>query len=216
MTDDADLEALRAADPVDIETLPTPDTPAARALFERITMTDTDVRTTDAPPSATPTRPSRRIVAAVAAVAVLIAGTLGALALTNGSEDDGRVASTPTTGGADTPISPGGNASASCVEMYDLASLENREIAFDGTVRSVAGDEVTFTVNEAFSGVDAGEITLKGAEMLGGVTSAGAAMSLERGSRLLVAGDGGFAWSCGFTQPYDSAAAAEWRAAFAG
>ena len=215
MTDDADLEALRAADPVDIESLPNPDAPAARALFERITMTDTDVRT-DASPSATPTRPSRTIVAAVAAVAVLIAGALGALALANGSEDDGRVASAPTTEGADTPISPGGNGSASCVEMYDLASLENREIAFDGAVRSVAGDEVTFTVNEAFSGVDAGEITLKGAEMLGGVTSAGAAMSLERGSRLLVAGDGGFAWSCGFTQPYDSAVAAEWRAAFAG
>jgi hypothetical protein len=29
----------------------------------------------------------------------------------------------------------------------------------------------------------------------------------------LVAGDGSFAWSCGFTQPYDASVAADWKAA---
>jgi hypothetical protein len=31
---------------------------------------------------------------------------------------------------------------------------------------------------------------------------------------LLVAGDDGFAWSCGFTQPYDRVVAACWAAVF--
>jgi hypothetical protein len=36
-------------------------------------------------------------------------------------------------------------------------------------------------------------------------------VSLAPGTRLLVSGDGGFAWSCGFTQPYDDATASQWR-----
>lgn len=30
------------------------------------------------------------------------------------------------------------------------------------------------------------------------------------------AGDGGFAWACGFTQPYDEAVAAQWKEVFGG
>jgi len=31
------------------------------------------------------------------------------------------------------------------------------------------------------------------------------------GTRQLVAGDGGFAWGCGFTQPYDADLADQWN-----
>ncbi len=55
---------------------------------------------------------------------------------------------------------------------------------------------------------------IAGARTLPGVTSAEPAVSIEPGTRLLVAGDGGFAWSCGFIQPYDAAGARQWSEAF--
>lgn len=175
-------------------------------------MSDSDLPTTT---STTSTR-QRLVMAAAAAVAVvlLVAGGL-ALAGNDGSGDD--LASTTTTadpGGG--PINPGGSSLTSCVELYDLQTLANREVAFDGTVASVDGDDVTFTVNRWYRGGDGAEVTLAGASTLGGVTSAGEPTPLGPGTRLLVAGDGGFAWSCGFTQPYDDAIAAEWAASLAG
>ena len=100
-----------------------------------------------------------------------------------------------------------------CVETYTAATLANRDVAFDGTVTAIDGDSATFAVNEAFLG-DLGEtITLQAAGMTGtSVTSAGGP-SLADGERYLVAGDDGFAWACGFTQPYDEAIAAEWAEA---
>ena len=47
-----------------------------------------------------------------------------------------------------------------------------------------------------------------------GTTSAGPAAMLEPGVRLLVAGDGRFVWSCGFTQPYQTSVARQWRNVF--
>jgi len=102
----------------------------------------------------------------------------------------------------------------SCLEVYDLQTLANRELAFDGTLVSLDGDEATFTVNEWYRGGDSGEITLAGAAGLSGLTSVGPAATLEPGTRLLVAGDGGFAWACGFTQPYDPKVARQWEEVF--
>lgn len=202
---DDELEALRDADPLDPATVPSSDSPQARALLERITMTEP----TDA--TATPSSHTRWI--AAAAVLVVLLGVGGALLTTNDDDPGGDLAqATVTTGGG---ITPGGSM-GSCVELYDLQTLTNREIAFDGTVTAVAGDEVTFTVNEWYRGGDTSEVTLAGASSLGGLTSAGDPVSLAPGARLLVAGDGGFAWSCGFTQPYDPDVAADWAEALSG
>jgi len=104
-----------------------------------------------------------------------------------------------------------------CVEIYSAEALTNREVAFDGTVSAVSDDEVTFAVNEWFKGGSGDEITLEGATALGGFSSVGdAAIGVSTGERLLVSGDGGFAWTCGFTKPYSAALAAEWKAALAG
>ena len=102
----------------------------------------------------------------------------------------------------------------SCVEVYDLQTLANRELAFDGTIKTLDGDKATFTVNQWYRGGDTGEITLAGAAGLSGLTSGGPAATLEPGTRLLVAGDGGFAWACGFTQPYEAEVARQWEEAF--
>lgn len=101
----------------------------------------------------------------------------------------------------------------SCVETYSLDALENRDFAFEGTVTAIEGDAVTFAVKEAFAGDVSDTVTLTATGMTGtAVTSAGGP-SLVEAQRYLVAGDGSFAWACGFTQPYDPAVAGDWREA---
>ncbi|HVT75909.1 MAG TPA: hypothetical protein VHD87_02680 [Acidimicrobiales bacterium] len=208
---DDELDALRAADPVDPASVPSADSPEARVLYERITMTQPSGADVVAQ-----ARRRNRIIAAVATAIVVLGGA--SIALTRGDDDTSPNTATATTrGGA---ISPGGASMGSCVETYDLTTLTHRETAFDGTVERVAGDKVTFKVNEwyrgAASGAESSEVTLSGASTLGGQTSAGGAVSIDPGTRLLVAGDGGFAWSCGFTQPYSPTLARQWKDTIAG
>jgi hypothetical protein len=214
---DDELAALRDADPFDPADVPSPTRPEAVALFERITMADT----TSAGRRETSQPPRRRTTLAAAAVVVaVIAVAGGAFALSRDGETsrtntpDEPFTPVPSESPTSAPVTPGGPSSASCVEIYDLTTLASRETAFDGTVVAVAGDEVTFAVNRWYTRKGGEAITLKGASTLAGTTSAGDAVSLERGTRLLVAGDGGFAWSCGFTQPYDAARAEQWADAF--
>ena len=213
MPDPDEMERLRRADPVDGASLPSPTDAEARALFEEITMTDTDT-TTRHPGAASPS-PTRRKQVALGAVAAALLLVLAVAALARDGESDpapGRseVADEPITPGTEGAITPGGSL-ASCVEHYDLVTLTHREMAFDGTITAVDGDSVSFTVATWFRGGSASTITLQGAAVLGGLTSAGPSVGLTPGTRLLVAGDGGFAWSCGFTQPYADAVAQEWE-----
>ena len=214
---DDDIDALRRADPLDLTSLPAPHEPEAQALFERITMTDTiNHPATDphepAPPAG---RRTRVFLAAAAAAAVIVLAIVGgALALRGDDDEPDLIAQAPST--TNQPIITGGPALGSCVEIYDLQTLANRETAFDGTVVSVDGDRVTFTVNEWFRGGSGDEVTRDGASTLGGLTSAGPSLALEPGTRLLVAGDDTFAWSCGFTQPYDEDVARQWHEVLAG
>ena len=213
MAEEDELEMLRAVDPVDVGDLPHPGGLEARALFERITMTDTEVAPTETPTPA-PVPPNKRplALAAVAAAIVLI-GAVAAFALTRPATNDAPDENTPA--GSDAPISPGGGM-ALCIEMYDLETLPNRDVAFAGTVKSIDGDKVTFSVDEAFKGVTGDEVTLEGAQGLSGLTSASEGVTLEPGAKMLVSGDDGFVWTCGFTQPYDAEVAAQWKAALAG
>ena len=198
-----ELERLARADPVDQASLPSAGDQRARALFEEITMSD------PTPQATTPQPKTIWIVGAAAAVALLIAAVAG---LAVSRDDDSPSDSEDVASG---PISPGGATSGSCVEVYDTDTLANREVAFDGTVSTVEGDSVTFTVNAAFKGVSTETVTLNGAVALSGMSSAGSSgTALEPGARMLVAGDGGFAWSCGFTQPYDPGVAGEWSQVF--
>lgn len=204
-----ELELLRRANPVaDVDALDD-ELAAMAARIERTIMQNEEHEQT----------PQRRRLATAAAAVVAVLGIAAGVVLISDDGHDGVTASpsTETTAVDSEPITPGGGISpggaASCVEQYDLTTISNREMALDATVESVDGDSITFTVNEWLRGGDEASITLQGASALGGVTSVGETVSVEPGTRLLVAGDGGFAWSCGFTQPYDSAVADEWRAA---
>lgn len=98
----------------------------------------------------------------------------------------------------------------SCVESYSLATLPNRDFAFDGTVTGIDDDEVAFAVNEVFAGDIGASVTLTATGMTGTAITSTSGTTLTVGQRYLVAGDGEFAWSCGFTQPYDAAVASDW------
>ena len=213
MAENDDTAALQRVDPVDPASLPTAHGPAARALFERIIMTNATTESLPAPPPPQPPRRRLWLVATAAACLVVLGGII-ALSATGDDAPLREVADPPTT--SSDVVTPGESVGASCVEIYDLTTLANREIAFDGSVETVSGDHVTFTVNDWYRGGTDGEVTLAGASSLSGLTSAGGATSLEPGTRLLVAGDGGFAWSCGFTQPHDEQVARDWRRVLGG
>jgi len=104
---------------------------------------------------------------------------------------------------------------ASCVEQYTVATLRNRTIAFDGTVTSVRGNDVEFTVNKAFRGVSTSDVTLTAEGMTGTTITSVGGPTLRVGDRYLVAGEDHFAWACGFTQSYDPAVADQWASTFA-
>lgn len=199
--DDPLLDALRAVDPVDPDRLPGHADAAPAALLKETIMSTAETHLH---------RPSRRWLVPVAAAIALFAAVGGAVVVANNnSVEDVSSATNPDTnvGG----ISPGGSL-ASCVEAYDLTTLTNRETAFSGSVTSVSGDRVTFRVDEWFRGGDSAEVNLTSST--GGAITPDGGTAFEPGARLLVAGDGGFAWACGYTQPYDKAVAADWAEAF--
>lgn len=83
----------------------------------------------------------------------------------------------------------------------------------DGTVTGIDGDEVAFGVSEVFAGDIGASVTLTASGMTGTAIMSAGDTTLTVGHRYLVAGDGEFAWSCGFTQPYAAAVASDWAEA---
>lgn len=167
----------------------------------------------------------------IAAVCLLLAGVAGAVVLSGddatpddqvaqpSTDDEPLPGDDPAASGG--PSDPAGSSElTSCVELYSPETLGNRDYAFDGTVTSVDGPNITFAVNELFSGgaelVSAdGTVTLDH-QGNAGMLFAPEGPALESGTRVLAAGDDGFLWSCGFTQLHSEATATEWRNALAG
>lgn len=216
-----ELERLRAADPAPSDVIDQLATSTrARALRAELIM-QTDNSTQDSISTSTWRRTA---LAGMALVAVALGGVAFALQLTGDSgvpsvdaaepvttPDDGT---TPGTGEQPDAVPPGGGM-AMCVAGYSPDTLAEREVAFAGTVTAMEGDDITFDVEEVFRGDVGGTVTLGGAELLGGITPDNPT-PVAVGDRVLVAGDGGFAWGCGFTQLHDEDVAATWRDALTG
>jgi hypothetical protein len=152
--------------------------------------------------------------AGIALVAVVVVGRVPAA-------DPGIAVASPSPGSQVAAASPSqlppvGPVSASCVERYSPQTLADRSFSFDGTVDSIAGDEVTFRVGHWFKGAAGDSVTLTATGMTGTAITSVGGPHLEVGERYLVAGEEHFAWACGFTQPYDASVAAEWAAATSG
>lgn len=195
------LAALRRADPLDPADAP-PDTsgPHATTLFHEITNTDA----TYTPARAPVTRPLFRMAMAMGGIAVVAVAIIGVTVARTGDGQPDQIA-----GGI--PIA----SPAMCIESYDLQTLANRDVAFDGNLDSIEGDTVIFTVNTWFTGGSADQVTLDAAGLVGGITSISpVGATFEIGSRYLVSGSGGFVVACGFTMTYDSAIAGDWATVF--
>lgn len=193
-TEQDPLDALRAADPIDVELLSSASLARIRARVRE------DVMNTPAPRRVS-WRPRLIGLAGVAAAAAV------ALALTFGGRGQAPVT------GPGGSIAPG---AATCVEPYTKAALANRAFAFDGTVSAIDGERVTFSIGRSFKGASGATITLDAQGMTGTTITSAGGPTLAVGGRFLVAGDDRFAWGCGYTQPYDDAVAAEWVAALGG
>ncbi len=111
------------------------------------------------------------------------------------------------------PSVPLGDAMAMCLDAESAGTIADRDFAFDGTVTAIGDEErVTFTVNRVFVGDVGGETTLVATGMAAGHLTSNGGPGMEVGGRYLVSGDEDFVWSCGFTQTYSDALAAEWDA----
>ncbi len=162
------------------------------------------------------------IVGVIALAVAFGSGTLG----TGGAASPGPIAANPTPtdppaatvdpGASGDPIPSGnpaaGGGVASCL-IYDPANLPTFDVAFDGTVTAVAGDQVTFTVNQGWKGAGK-SITLTvpttDSALLGPMPE------LAEGGRYLVTAFGPRINACGYTLEYDATTAAAWAAAFGG
>lgn len=181
------FDELRHADPVQSRPAPSESKARVWARIQEVNMS-------------TSTPPSRAIGWGLGAGAIAVAAAV-ALAVFFGP------------GASPTPSQDPGPGIGSCVETYSLEALANRDFAFDGTVAVIDGDQVTFDINQSFSGSLGDQLTLTATGMTGtSITSAGGP-SLAEGQRYLVAGDDTFVWACGFTQPYDAGVAADWEEA---
>ncbi len=195
--------ALRRADPLDPADVPADTSgPHATTLFHEITNIDTAYVPARAPVG----RPLFRMALAMGGVAAVAVAIIGLTVVRNGAGQVDQIA-----GGV--PIA----SAAMCLESYDLETLANRDVAFDGTLESIEGDMVSFDVNAWFTGGSADQMTLDATGLVGGITSVSpTGATFEIGSRYLVSGSGGFVFACGFTMTYDTAIAADWANAFGG
>lgn len=209
ITDDQLDKQLRAANPFPPkQSLTDLDRQAQQALYEEI------INMSDTEPTATP-QPARRMHVIVAFAVAVVAAASVVFVIIRNDDDGARVATNATTTVDSSPatLTPSIGL-GSCVEVYSLETLRNRAVAFDGTVASIDGSQVTFTVNHWYKGGDGATATLDGNGMTGGAITSAGALTLLIGDRYLVAGDDGFVWSCGFTQPFDETLAQMWRTAF--
>lgn len=196
------MEVLRGADPLDPRDVPKDTSGAhARALFQEVTSMDTMQEDSTA---TTVRAPRRRLALATAAAALAVVVAVGAVILSGGdTAPDENIA-----GGE--PIA----SSAMCVEFYDLTTLANRDVAFDGTLVAVEGDRAVFDVNRWFTGGSGDQATLDANGLTGGAVTSLGGPGLEVGTRYLVSGSGGFVWACGFTMTYDTGIANQWAEVF--
>jgi hypothetical protein len=113
----------------------------------------------------------------------------------------------------------------SCPEPYSTAAVARRDFAFDGTVTAIEGAGTSsaaaslvtvsfqvheWLVHESLVGKRAATVQVRMPAPYRPQRSE-SAPSYFVGTRLLVSGDDGTAWACGFTRYHDEDTAAAWR-----
>lgn len=196
-TDQDPIELLRRSNPVNVDQLPSASLARIRARVQENVMTDIQS-------GADRDRPVRRGLLPLGVAGVT---ALAALALIVGGPKGTAPVASPSDGGG------GGGAIGSCIR-FELEILAQQELAFDGTVTAVDGEAVTFAVANWFRGSGDASVTLTEVGLGSGAVTSVPIVDFEVGGRYLVSGAGGIVTGCGYSQPYDDAAAADWASAF--
>lgn len=145
-------------------------------------------------------RQPNRIPRFAAAVAVLVAVVaVGSIVLAGNDEPD--------TSGPALELTAGPHDAMAMCLAFDVATLATMPVAFEGTVRTVEGEQVTLDVDTWFTGGDSGQVQITapaGLEaLIGGI-------EFLVGEQYLITATDGVVNYCGYSGP----ATPEFRAAF--
>lgn len=203
MNDDELRQRLRSADPA--SALPPGDPAGVARLVEDVMSTELTTENRE-----TGTRERSPLTWLVAAAAVLViagVGIVGVRALTDDPAPD-PVASDETSLELAVPESA---PTAKCM-VPNAEALAPADVAFDGTVTSIEGDNVTLEPTTWYVGGPATFVVLDApSEQMQEVASG---VSFEVGGRYLVSAVDGDVTLCGFSAPYDPQLAAVYQQAF--
>lgn len=152
------------------------------------------------------------LVAAAAIIVIAGVGFLGVRALTGGSEDPvpGGVAASPSV----TELDVAATAAMGKCMVPNAEVLASADVAFDGTVTGIVGDQVTLEPSRWYAGdeTDTVVVSAPSAQM----QQVASAVSFRTGERYLVTATAGHVSPCGFSAPYSDKLAALYAEAFPG
>jgi hypothetical protein len=203
---DEELEArLRASDPA--ASLPPAAPHEVARLLEDVMATEL---TTESRETGTRNRgPLTWLVAAAAVLVIAGVGIFGVRALT-GDSDPTPTAGAPAPSATHLEVSaPAGSAKCAVPSAETLATAE---VAFDGTVTGIVGEEVTLEPTHWYAGDPTDTVVVTApSEQMQRVASG---VTFEPGGRYLVSATAGQVSLCGFSAPYDEGLAAIYAEAF--
>ena len=197
---------LRAADPA--ATLPPAD-PAAVDRFREGAVT----RDVLGESRADGTRGRSRLTWVVAAAAALVIVGVGLFVLTRGDEATDPPPAPAPAGTTELTAPTGATTAGRCLPPAADLLAADADVAFDGTVTSVAAGEATLTTTHWYAGRPTETVVVRApSEQMQRLLSA---VDLQEGERYLVAGDRrGSVMLCGFSDHYDPRLAALYAEAF--
>jgi hypothetical protein len=216
------IDRLRAADPIRAQDVPDASLARVSARVQEHMMSHKQVE-----PTVPPIRRPLALIGGLAlagAVALTVAYGSGIFGTGSGVRSPGPVAAIATPSQSPTPSArpapsgnpgpsarpPAGSGVASCL-VYDPANLPIFDVVFDGTITTIAGDQVTFEVNDGWKGVG-GSVTLTAPKT--DIALVGPMPDFKVGNRYLVTAGGSTINACGYTLAYDAGTAADWAAVF--
>ncbi|WP_167736020.1 hypothetical protein [Nocardioides sp. 503] len=227
MNDDELQQRLRAIDPAS-DLTPADPARVARLLEDTMNTDLTDTSTESTGPGTGPGAPGRTarrrgpLTWVVAAAAVLIAGVGVFSLLGNDPESDDVPSATGSSSASEgaTTTSPtvtelGAPAAANAKCMVPNAELlSTAQVAFSGTVASVAADRVTIVPDRFYAGEPTDSVEVEAPPEL--MTALVGAVSFEEGQRYLVSANDGQVTVCGFSGPFSPDLEALYVEAFPG
>lgn len=152
------------------------------------------------------------LVAAAAIVVIAGVGFVGIRALTGDSDDPaGRGTAAPA---SVTDLDVAATAGMGKCMVPNAEVLAGADVAFDGTVSGIVGDEVTLEPTRWYAGDPTDKVVVTApSEQMQQVASA---VSFQTGDRYLVSATGGQVTLCGFSAEYSDELAAIYAEAFPG